>query len=323
MRIGILGTGFGKRHAEIFASFPDVEVAGIVGRDEQKTAEVARSLGIPGYTDPDELIRRTDVDAIDVCYPTDVHAEIVIAALTRGKDVFCETPVAYTIAEAERMSQAAASCGKLLLVALFDRFVSDYKYIHDYVQTGHLGAPRVVFANRRTPPVWGSGWDENFILNLMLHDVDYVYWLLGKPLAVTGRALENPDGGWNHVFVSLEFEGASALVEGCGIMPHSFPFSTSLRVVCEKGAIDLNWYWGGDFPISEVKLYPQEGEPETLSIPGYDPYEAECRYFVDCVQGKADPELLGIDTACGSLNTALAAKKSLERNGGRIELPEP
>jgi predicted dehydrogenase len=321
MRIGILGTGFGKRHGEIFASFPDVEVVGIAGRNEEKTREVAHALGIPGYTDPNKLINHSDIDAIDVCLPTHVHSKYVTAALHQGKHVFCETSVAYTLAEAEQMSRTAASCGKLLMVALFGRFVSDYKYIHDYIEAGHLGRPKVLFANRRTPPIWGGGvWNENFILDLMLHDIDYSYWLLGKPLAVTGRALGNPKKGWNHAFITLEYEGISAAIEGSGIMPLSFPFSTSLRVVCEGGAIDLNWYWGGEFPISEVKLYPQKGEPEILSIPGYDPYEAECRYFVDCVQGKADPGLLGIDTACASLRIALAARMSLEQNGKRIEV---
>ncbi len=320
MRIGILGTGFGRRHGEIFCSFPDAEVVGIVGRDEQKTKEVAHTLGIPGYTDPHELINNPTVDAIDVCCPTSVHSQYVIAALSQGKHVLCETPVAYTLAEAEQMSQTAASCGKLLLVALFGRFVSDYKAVHDYIEAGHLGKPRVLFANRRTAPVWGNGWDENFILDLMLHDIDYVYWLLGEPLAVTGRALGDRERGWEHVFVALEYADTSALIEGCGIMPPSFPFSTSLRVVCEDGAIDLSWYWGGDAPVSEVKVYPKKRAPTVLTVPGYDPYEAECRYFVDCVQGKADSTLLSIDTACGSLRVALAAKRSLERDGRRIEI---
>lgn len=320
MRIGILGTGFGKRHGEIFTSFPNVEVVGIAGRNEQKTGDVAHALGIPGYTDPSELIDRPDIDAIDVCLPTDLHAPYVIAALNQGKHVFCETPVAYTLAEAQQMSQTASSCGKLLLIALFGRFVSDYKYVHDYIEASHLGRPKVLFANRRTPPIWGNGWNENFILDLMLHDIDYSYWLLGTPRAVTSRALGTPGKGWGQVFIALEYEDCSAVIEGSGIMPLSFPFSTSLRVVGEEGAIDLNWYWGGESPISEVKLYPRSGEPEILSIPGYDPYEAECRYFVDCVQGKADPSLLGIDAACASLRIALAARMSLEQSGERIEM---
>ena len=100
MHIGIIGTNFGKRHADIFSSFPDVEVVGIFGRDERKTEQVASSLGITGYSDLNELLNRADVDAIDVCSSTLAHTEHVLAALEHDKHVFCETPVAYTLAEA-------------------------------------------------------------------------------------------------------------------------------------------------------------------------------------------------------------------------------
>ncbi len=320
IRIGILGTGFGKTHARIFSSFPDVEVAGIVGRNEQKTMEAARSLGIPGYTNPEALLDRADIDAVDICLPTKLHAQFAVTALNKGKDVFCETPAAYAMDDVEQMRVAAKGKGKKLLVALLGRFVSGYKYVHDTLHAGNLGKPKTVFANRRTPPIWGNGWNENFILDLMLHDVDYLYWLMGKPISVTGRAPGNAEKGWGQVFIALEYEDAGGLIEGCGIMPLSFPFSTSLRVVCEEGAIDLNWYWGGQFPVSEVKMYPQKGNPEILSIPDYDPYQAECRYFVDCLQGKADSGLLSIESAAESLSIAIAAKRSLEQNGERIFL---
>ena len=320
LRIGILGTGFGKTHARLLAALPNVEVVGIAGRNEQKTRETACSLGIQGYTDSQELIDRPDIQALVVCYPTKLHAEYVMAALNAGKHVFCETPVAYSLTDAEQMSRAARSSGKLLLVALFGRFMSDYRYIHEYIDAGRLGVPKAVFANRRTPPIWGNGWNENFIIDLMLHDIDYLYWVFGQPAAVTSRGLGSSSAGWNHVSIDCEFDDMWAAIEGCGIMPASFPFSTSLRVVGDEGAIDLNWYWAGTYPISEIKFYPQKGEPEILSVPGYDPYEAECRYFVDCVQGKAGPDLLSIDSACSSLRIALAAKQSLESNGRRITI---
>lgn len=322
LRIGILGTGFGLTHAKIFSSFPDVEVVGIVGRNEEKTKDEARALGIMGYTNPDTLINNTSVDAIDVCLPTDVHVGYVTAALEHGKDVFCETPVAFSMADAFLMEKTARNRGKRLIVALYGRFQSDYKHVHDFVADGRLGKLKVVYANRRTPPMWGSGWDEHFIMNLMLHDIDYVYWLLGKPTAVTSRGLTNPGGGWHQVSIALEYPGANALVEGCGIMPPSFPFSTGLRLVGVDGAIDLNWHWGGTKPVSEVMFYPREGEAERLYTQDYDPYVAECRYFVDCLLGKADPNLLSIENACESLRIATAAKASLEQNGQRIVLEE-
>jgi UDP-N-acetylglucosamine 3-dehydrogenase len=319
IKVAVIGAGFGKEHARIYTSFPDVEVVGIAGRNPEKTMEAAQALGVPGYTDPMALIERPDIDAIDVCTPTPAHARYVNEALKHGKDVFCETPVAYTLKEAEGMAQAAAANDRKLLVALFGRFQSEYRYVRELISAGRLGKVKAVFANRRTAPIWGS-WDENFILNLMLHDIDYIYWLLGKPFTVTSQGLENPGGGWNHVTVLLDYAGGGATIEGSGIMPLSFPFSTCLRVVGEAGAFDLNWHWAGSAPASEVRFYPQKGEPESLSIPGYDPYEAECRYFIDCVLGKADPDLLSIASACGSLAIAAAAKVSLEQQGSKISI---
>ena len=320
LRIGILGTGFGQTHAKIFSSFSGVEVVGIVGRNIQKTKKIAHALDIQGYSDPETLINNPNVDAIVVCYPTELHAKYVLAALDQGKDVFCETPLAFSLEEADRMAQVATENGKQLLVALFGRFVSPYKHIQEMVSSNHLGEIRTVFSNRRTPPIWGGNWDENFILNLMLHDIDYVYWLLGKPSGVTSRGLKNPGGGWNYASINMEYENAMVTIEGCGIMPSSFPFSTSLRVVGSEAAIDLKWYWGGDMPVISMEYYPKEGGPEMLSIADYDPYEAECRYFIDCIQGKTDPILLSIESARDSLDIALAAKESLEQNGERIIL---
>jgi UDP-N-acetylglucosamine 3-dehydrogenase len=320
LNIGILGTGFGQTHAKIFSSFPDVEVAGIVGRNEQKTKRIAQSLGIPGYMDPELLINNPNVDAISVCYPTELHAKYAIAALNQGKDVLCETPVAFSLQEANRMEQTANETGRKLLVALFGRFVSPYKHVYEMVSSNDFGEVKAVFSNRRTPPIWGGDWDENFILNLMLHDIDYIYWLLGKPLTISSLGLENPGGGWNHVNINMEYEDSVVTIEGCGIMPSSFPFSTSLRVVGSHAAIDLKWYWGGNQPVVELEYFPHEERSQMLPITDYDPYEAECRYFIDCLQGKSDPSLLSIENARGSLRIALAAKESLEQNGVRIFL---
>jgi UDP-N-acetylglucosamine 3-dehydrogenase len=255
---------------------------------------------------------------VDICLPTTLHADYSIAALQNGKHVFCETPIAYSLEDANRMRAAARVSGKLLLVGLFGRFMSDTQYIHDLIESGILGNIKTIYASRRTAPVWGDGWNENFILDLMLHDIDIITWLLGQPQSVTSRAVDNVENGWGHVGISLEYPKANVFIEGCGIMPLSFPFSTTLRTVCEDGAIDLEWRWGDEFPISEIKVYPKVGQPQIPKIDGLDPYETECRYFVDCVKGEADPQLVSLETAIQSLQIALAAKESLQKNGERV-----
>ena len=139
INIGILGTGFGQIHARNFLSFEDVKVAGIFGREKTKTQETARSLGTAGFTDTKALLEDENVDAIVVCLPTHLHAETVTAALKAGKDVLCEIPAAYTLADAQLMQKTAAETGRKLLIAHYSRFMSDYKTIVDYAVTGRLG----------------------------------------------------------------------------------------------------------------------------------------------------------------------------------------
>ena len=318
--IGILGTGFGQTHARNFLTFEDVEVAGIFGRDEAKTLDTARSLGTAGFTDLKALLENEKVDAIVVCLPTHLHAETVTAALKAGKDVLCEIPAAYTLADAQLMQKTASETGRKLLIAHYSRFMSDYKTIVDYAADGRLGKLKTLYASRRTAPVWGDGWDENFVHDLMLHDIDYAVWLLGRPLAVTGRGLGLDKSGWEHVSLALEYPESIVVIEGSGILPGGFPFSTTLRVAGSLGAMDLDWSWGDSGPLSSLKYYPAEGEALTLPVRGQDPYLAEDRYFVDCLQGKADPAFLSLENVFVSLEVACAVRQSLEQSGERVRI---
>ena len=91
--------------------------------------------------------------------------------------------------------------------------------------------------------------------------------------------------------------------------------------MCEEGAVETSYRFVGDAPPENILTrYPKAGSPEALDIPNQDPYLAECRYFVDCVSGKADPTLLHVETARDGLQAALAAKESLQRGGERVIL---
>ena len=324
MRIGILGAGWtGGAHAGAYSQMTDVKIAGIVGRREPKVKERADSLGVPGLTDPWQLLDDDTVDAIDVCYPTYIHRDYMVAALQRGKHVFCETPIALALEEVDAMIAAARSSGKLALVALVMRFVDTYVYVHDAVKSGKLGKPLVAYAYRAGPgwPGRSSADFGELVIEPMIHDFDYLNWLLGKPAAVSATGHFGATGEVDHAFVSLQYDGMCGQVEGSHLVPTSYPFSTYLRVVCEEGALETSYRFVGDGPPENIlTCYPKAGSPEDLVVPSQDPYWAECRYFVDCVSGKADPTLLHVETARDGLQTALAAKESLQRGGERVIL---
>jgi predicted dehydrogenase len=327
MRIGILGAGgMGSAHARLYGTMPDVQVAGIVGRTQEKVQAVATSLGIPGYTDPRRLLDDDRVEAIDVCYPTYLHAEYAIAALRRGKHVFCEVPLALTLEETDAMLAAARASDRLLLVAFVVRFVDANVYVRDVVQAGELGAPQAVTMTYlfRRDPSWAARRAAGFgtvLVEQVSHEFDYLNWLLGRPNALLATGLAGADGDLEHLWVLLEYADRRAAIEVSTLLPASHPFTTHLRVVCADGALDTTFRMPVDGPPETLLTrYPGAGAPETPSIPDEDPYWTECRYFADCVAGKADPRRMSAEAARDSLQLALAAQESFERGGVRVDL---
>jgi UDP-N-acetylglucosamine 3-dehydrogenase len=313
MKIGILGTGFGKYHAQCYKSIPEVDIAGIAGRNREKTEQTAKELEVKAFFDMTELITHPEVDLIDVCLPTTVHEEYVIKALHSGKHVFCETPISYSLKEAENIFKAAKIHKRNVFVGLFNRFISEYKHAQQHMNSHTSGPIRSIFCNRRTPPIWGN-LTENIILDFMIHDIDYVYWLLGHPLRVSAKGVECKQGGWESVFINLTYADKVAVIEGCAIMPLSAPFQTGLRIICQKAAMDIEWCMKGDIPESKITFYPEQGTPQPVSIQGHDPYRAECVHVLQCFKSGTPSPVIDIEHAYQSLKVALAAKESLDRS---------
>jgi predicted dehydrogenase len=328
MRIGILGAGhMGRMHARVYRALPEVELAGIVGRDPTRVNTVAADLGIPAFTDPRRLLDDDSVHAIDVTYPTALHREFVVAALERGKHVLCETPLALTMADADAMISAAYQHDRVFMVALLMRFVAEYVHIHDEVVSGALGRPVAAYAGRLAPPHWSADRPRDFsvygepVVELMIHDFDYLNWIFGLPDAIWAAGVAGLEGAAVHAFATLEYRDACSEVEGSAHMPGSFPFQTHIRVVCEHGALESITRFTGEIPESTLIRYPAAGHPEPVDVAGDDPYALECRYFVRAVRGEADPVLWGVEAARDALRVSLAARTSIV-DGERILLEQ-
>jgi predicted dehydrogenase len=147
----------GRVHSQAWRSvgaFFDLPVAPVMavlsGRTKDRTAAAAAQLGWAAVEyDWKDLIRRDDVDIVDVCTPGDTHAEIAIAALDAGKHVLCEKPLANTVAEAEAMAAAAeraAERGVRSMVAFNYRRVPAIALARRFVAEGRLGEVRHVRA---------------------------------------------------------------------------------------------------------------------------------------------------------------------------------
>ena len=104
VRIAVLGSGsMGSAHADSYARAKNVKVIGVFSRNQERAEAVARIRAAKPINDAFALLDDPAIDAIDVCVPSINHREFVLAALQRGKHVFCETPLALQLRDAEVM----------------------------------------------------------------------------------------------------------------------------------------------------------------------------------------------------------------------------
>jgi predicted dehydrogenase len=153
--VGMVGYAFmGRVHSQAWRSvgaFFDLpltpRMAVLAGRSKERTEAAAAQLGWAGIeTDWRDLVKRDDVQIVDICTPGDSHAEIAVAALEAGKHVICEKPLANTVAEAQAMVRAAATAPGKSMVAFNYRRVPAIALARRYVEEGRLGEIRHVRA---------------------------------------------------------------------------------------------------------------------------------------------------------------------------------
>ena len=161
MRIAVLGTGFGAYHVELYAKRTDVEKIIVWGRNEEKLKELQDKFQIDITTDMEAIWNDGEIDLVDICLPNYLHKDTAIKALSAGKNVFIETPVAETIEDAEAILQASKLYEKRVFVDLFLRFEYAYEYLHHFVKENKYGKLRELQVKRETMPWW-----ETWIVNI-------------------------------------------------------------------------------------------------------------------------------------------------------------
>lgn len=144
LRFGVIGTGaFAEAcHIPGLQAHPQAEVAAICGRRRDRTQAVADRFGIATVTtEPADLCARSDIDGIAICTPNASHCADALLALGHGKHVFCEKPLALSVAEAETMVRLAASSGRVHQVAFTFRYLYGVEELRRRVHAGEIGEP--------------------------------------------------------------------------------------------------------------------------------------------------------------------------------------
>ncbi len=326
MNIGILGAGFmGVTHARGYAKIDGVKIAAISSRNLDKAKKLTDEVGGTPTTDDLAILRDPTIDAVSITLPTHLHKPMTLAALQAGKHVLLEKPFALNSADCDEMIAAWQASGKTLMIGQTLRFWPEYVAIAAFLQRGTIGKPISVVASPITQrPAWSSWFTEadksgGAVLDLMIHDIDALNWLLGTPKSVYARGQKSEYGMWDHMLTTIDYGSASAIIEASELMPAGYPFTMSLFVLCERGRVEY-FFEAGGVSVEEGSgvntlmvyennnAYPLTVEPAT----GGDAWSAEVAYFVECVRNGKLPQVGDPRQARTAVAVANAAHSSLD-----------
>ena len=179
--VGVIGVGaLGRHHARHLAAAPNAHLIGVHDLDAARGRDVAESHNTTFYPDLDALLNAAE--AVTIAVPTPAHAEVGLQALSRGRAVLMEKPLAGTLAEADALVNEAVRRGVPLQVGHIERFNGAIRAARPYLQ-----APRYVESDRLAP-FQPRGTDVAVVLDLMIHDLDLILHLTGGAEAVEVRA---------------------------------------------------------------------------------------------------------------------------------------
>ena len=315
MRIAIWGAGkMGQVHGNAYKKMGgQVEVGYVIERDEEKARAFANEFHCIITGDIEEL-EQGSVDAVDICLPTHLHRNAVLKALKLCGAVFCEKPICLEREEYRQIKNAVEDGGGFVMIGQVLRFWNGYVKARELLQAGAVGAPRMICCSRRQKmPVWSKGnWlidgqkSGGLLMDLCIHDVDYVCWLLGLPRRVSCEIVHK-DQVTLHGLLTMAYEGCCAEVVGSWGMPEGFhggELEAVLEIVGDDGMIV---YRGGD----TLELTGKKG-CERIGLDPVDGYEEELGYFIRCVQGRAAPARSDHLSVEGTMEVLWAARQAWE-----------
>jgi predicted dehydrogenase len=303
LRFGVVGTGsLGFHHARILRDVVGVEMVGFHDSRVERRAEVAEELGIRPHETLESLL---DVaDALVVAVPTTAHEEVALAALERGIHLLIEKPMAPSVESADRILAAAEAAGAVIQIGHVERFNQVIRAAEPY-----LDRPLFIESHRMAP-FTPRGTDVAVVLDLMIHDVDLVQGLVGRPIAeIAASGLPVLTPNIDIANARVDFEGGA--VANLTASRVALERLRKLRIFQPSGYLSLDLAGGtGEFLRLKRELpaltgaragvpdLPEGGldgliERIPLAGDGAEPLRKELESFRDAVLGLHPPVVSG------------------------------
>jgi len=337
--IGIVGMGFmGTTHLAAASSLRGGKVVAIVTSDPRKArgdfSDVRGNFGdgggridlrgVTAHPTLESLLDDDRVDIVDICLPSFLHERAALQSLRAGRHVLVEKPIALEPSGARRMIAAAKRARKLLMVAQVLKFFPEFDLIRRKVRDGSWGGLLALHLRRTiSRPGWGAeSWfadpskSGGMVIDLHIHDTDFMVHLFGRPGAVRSSALVE-DGRIDYLRTVYDYGDSSRLLsaEGGWINAPALPFRHGYDAYFEKATVHFDSA-SSPRPVIHGARGKQEAKLEAR-----DGFRVEIQTAVDAVRSGKVPADLSAEQAAISLEVC-RAEESAAMTGKVVRLPQ-
>lgn len=327
LKAAILGFGgMGHCHASQYGAQKDVKLVAVCDIDPSKFTmdNVSLNFGDSGkadvnalkcYTSYEELIAgEPDLDYIDICLPSDLHCEYSCRAMNDGFSVLCEKPMALNTADCDKMIKTSKATGKLLMIAQCLRFSDSFNMIRKFYENGKYG--KLLRFSLHRMAGFPKGWFRDVersggaLMDLHIHDLDFVLHMLGKPDSLCARGVIVKSGGVDDMSVNLSYKDGPIVDAESSWARGSW--QCRMAAVFENATVETD---GGD-----VIIYQMDKQNKILKPKNDNMYFNEIAYFAKCVKTNTRPETASIESTRETIRMLLLETKSALAGGKRIKL---
>ncbi len=326
IKLGLIGIGrIGKVFAHTLAfNVPQADLVAVADSDPAAAQEAAARFNVPAwYADYHQLLAQKDIQAVVIATPTHTHVEVAVAAAEAGKEIFCEKPLAMTLAGNDQVIRAAQTAGVRLQVGLNRHFDPAYVAAKRMIQEGKIGQPVMIKCIGRDPRRTGLDFArrENsggMIMDMGIHDFDTARWLMDSEVErvyAEGGCLVYPElkdvGDIDNAVINLRF--SNGLLGNVDLSRNSiYGHDVRTEILGSKGGLIVGKDRYTDLVIMTENSIAHDTVPYFMERFG-TAFAEEMKGFIDCIVEDREPLVSGAD-ARAAVRIAIAATRSLDEN---------
>ena len=329
LTVGLIGCGrLGRVYARDLSSrIAETRLAAIADVNPAVAEDAAAEFGTRAVADAGDLFHDPSIDAVVIVSPTHTHKELVIAAVGARKPVFCEKPLALSLADCEQMQTAVERGGAFFQMGFMRRFDPGYVAAKRHLDEGRIGRAVVFKSTSRDPyppsleyanPASSGG----MLVDMGIHDFDLARWFMGNVASVSavGGVLAYPElasvGDIDNAIATLTFvDGRLGVVDLTRNGVYGYDISTEL--LGTEGTLRIGYL--RETPVLTMTKNSVSHDTVPYFMQRFErAYTAQLQNFASNVLQQREPPIT-IDDGVQALRVALAATDA-QRTGERVDV---